>query len=114
MPGCKAKALRDGDGRCFHHSKLPQVVKRRQEARSKGGRKSKLVKMPYIDSIDSIDDLKKILLDCMNELRLCGSDNVISKARAVGFLVNIAAGLIKDADFEQRIAKLESLTDSTS
>lgn len=103
---CRCHAMKSGLY-CFNHSQEPSVVVKRQAARSKGGRRGKIQDAAYIDSLDSIDDLKGVLMDALNELRACGSDNIIQKARTVGFLVNVAAGLIKDGDMEQRIQALE-------
>ena len=111
--GCRTHALKD-DTHCWNHSQRPDIIDKRAAARSKGGRRGKLQDAAYIDSIDSIDDLKAVLADALNELRLCGSENIVGKARAIGYLVNVAAGLLKDGDLEQRIAALESLSESTT
>jgi len=111
MATCATKSCRchamTGQLYCFNHSQEPEVVAKRQAARSKGGRRGKVQDAASIDSIDSIDDLKTVLVDALNELRGCGSDNIISKSRAIAVLVNVAAGLIKDGDMEQRIQALE-------
>ncbi len=114
--GCRAHALRGDDLYCFNHSNEPDVIIRRQAARSKGGRRrGKAGDAASIVSIDGIDDLKAILADALNDLRGSGSENIVGKARAVGYLVNVAAGLIKDGDFEERLEKLEdSLSESMS
>ena len=113
-PGCRAHALKD-DTYCFNHSQRPDVIDKRAAARSRGGRRGKVLEAAYIESIDSIDDLKQVLADALNELRLCGSENIVGKARAIGYLVNVAAGLLKDGDLEQRLSALEeSLAESTS
>ncbi len=103
--GCRAHSLTDGD-LCFSHSQKPEIIQKRNAARSKGGRR-KAHTAQYIDSIDSIDDLKVVLIDALNELRSCGSDNIIQKARTVGFLVKVGSDLLKDGDLEERIAALE-------
>jgi hypothetical protein len=44
--GCKARALHTGDGRCWFHSELPEIVARRKEGRSRGGKVKRKPKVP--------------------------------------------------------------------
>lgn len=102
---CRAHSLTDGN-ECYQHSQDPSIIAQRTEARKRGGRR-KAQQAQHIDSIDSIEDLQAILLSALNELQSCGSENVIGKCRAVGFLVKTAADLLLAGELEERIAKLE-------
>jgi len=102
--GCKANALTD-DTYCFQHSQKPLVMEKRKAARSKGGSRGKL---PVADvTIATVQDVKDIITETLNELRACSSDNIVAKSRAVGYLCGIALTAIEKADMEERIAKLE-------
>jgi len=101
--GCKANAIR-GDQYCFSHSMEPEIVQKRKAARSKGGSRGKL---RVVDSINTIQDVKRIIAETLNEVRSSPTENLIGKARAVGYLCGIALTAIEKADLEERIAKLE-------
>lgn len=103
-PGCKAQALTD-DQYCFSHSTKPLIMEKRKRARSKGGSRGKL-KMTDV-TIATVQDVKDIITETLNELRSCSSDNIVAKSRAVGYLCGIALTAIEKADLEERIAKLE-------
>ncbi len=102
-PGCKANAIR-GDQYCFSHSMAPEIVEKRKTARSKDGSRGKL---RIVDSINTIQDVKRIIAATLNELRSSPTDNVVAKSRAVGYLCGIALVAIEKADLEERIVKLE-------
>jgi len=101
--GCKANALTD-DTYCFQHSQRSDIIERRKQARSKGGSRGKL---RVVDSINTIQDVKRIIAETLNEVRSCGTDNTVGKARAVGYLCGIALTAIEKGDLEARLSKLE-------
>lgn len=109
--GCKAQSLKDGEY-CFQHSQRPEIVEKRKAARSKGGSRGKL---RIVDRINTIQDVKRIITETLNELRSSPTDNIVAKARAIGYLCGVALTTIEKADLEERIARLEeSLAESTS
>ena len=101
--GCKAPALKN-DELCFAHSMKPEIVQKRKAARSKGGSRGKL---RIVDSINTVQDVKRIIAVTLDELRSSPTDNVVAKSRAVGYLCGIALTAIEKADLEERIVKLE-------
>ena len=109
--GCGANSLKD-DKYCFWHSSNPAVVKKRKQARERGGSRGKL---QCNDAIESVADVKRVLTETINELRSSGTQNVVGKARATGYLCSILLVSIEKGDLEERIAKLEELltTDTT-
>ena len=98
------------DEYCYFHSVKPEIVKKRQEASARGGKKGKL--SPRNDNIESIEDVKHILAETVNELRASPTNNVVSRARAVGYLCSILLVALEKGDMEERIAKLESLLEA--
>ena len=112
--GCQAYALR-GEEHCFSHSQKPEVVQKRTMARSKGGSRGKIKIVNTIEAINSVEDVKKIIMETLNELRAAPTNNTVAKARAVGYLCGVALTAIEKADLEERLSKLEeSLAESTS
>ena len=88
---------------------------KRKAARSRGGSRGKAARTDTIEAITSVEDVKRIITDTLNELRAAPTENVIGKARAVGYLCGVALTAIEKADLEERISKLEeSLTESMS
>ncbi len=102
--GCKANALTD-DPFCFQHSQRSDIIEKRKQARSKGGSRGKL---RVVDSIDTIQDVKRIIAETLSEVRSSPTDNTVGKARAIGYLCGIALTAIEKADLEERIVKLET------
>jgi len=95
---------------CFWHS--PKTAEKRKAARRRGGSRGKI---PKNDSIESIEDVKCILMETINELRSCGTDNIVGKSRATGYLCSIMISAFEKSDLETRVAKLEEmLTTSTT
>lgn len=101
--GCKANAIRD-QKYCFSHSTNPETIQKRKQARSKGGSRGKL---RVVDSINTIQDVKRIIAETLNEVRSSPTENIVGKARAIGYLCGIALTAIEKGDLEERIAKLE-------
>ena len=102
-PGCKSYALKsDPDGLCFWHS--PATAEQRRQAGRRGGARGKLERD---DSIETIQDVKRVLAETIRELRTVSTD-VVSRGRCIGYLCSILLTAIKDSDIEQRISALEA------
>jgi len=108
VTGCGAKALKnDPDQRCFMHSSDPLVVERRNKVRLAGGyRQKKQVDDVYVDDIQ---DVKKVLIETLNELRSSPSQNVISKSRAICSVCEILMQVMDKAETKEKNAKIEEL-----
>lgn len=102
--GCKSYAMKD-DEFCFWHS--PKTAERRRKAGKKGGSKGKLP-VQNVD-IRSIEDVKHILAEAISELRASSTESVVAKARALGYLCNVAMVCIEKGELEDRVARLEEL-----
>ena len=110
--GCRANALRD-EALCFAHSTKPEIVKKRDAARRKGGSKGKL-QLQDVD-VQTIEDIRGILSETVSELRSSASENLVSKCRTVGYLCSILLTTLEKSDLEDRISMLEeSLSESTT
>ncbi len=94
-----------GDPYCFWHS--PQTAERRRQAGRKGGSKGKL-QVKGVD-IQSVEDVRRVLSEALSELRASPSENVSTKARAIGYLCSIALVALEKGNLEERIARLEDL-----
>ena len=103
-PDCKANALKS-DNFCFFHSQKPDIVAKRESSQSLGGRKFKTNKDPI--SIESLTDIQAILLETLNEIRCSGTDNIVSKSRAITYVCSIIADIRERTDLEKRIEALE-------
>jgi len=101
---CKANALKSDDF-CFFHSQKPDIVAKRELAQSLGGRKFKTNKEPI--SIESLTDIQAILLETLNEIRCSGTDNIVSRSRAITYICSILADIRERTDLEKRIEALE-------
>jgi hypothetical protein len=102
-PGCKSYALKDSsDGLCFWHSHT--TAEKRRQAGRKGGARGKLDRS---DNIKDMSDVKRILSETIAELRT-DSTNVVSRARAVGYLLSVWVTAYEKSDLEARIAALEA------
>lgn len=108
--GCNAYAMKD-DQHCYFHSQRPEVAKKREEARKRGGSRGKI---PVTDDIETVEDVKRLLSDTLKELRSSPAESVVSKSRAIGYLCQILLTALEKTDIEERICKLEELiADST-
>lgn len=105
-PGCGSYALRNGDGFCYFHSKDPEVIKKRQQDRKKGGRR---VKTQKNDDIKTLEDIRVILAEAINELRSSPSENLVSKYRAVVYACGELRDTLRECDLEKRLEKLEAI-----
>lgn len=104
--GCNAYALKDDpDGLCFWHS--PQTADQRKQAGRKGGARGKVERESL--GIETIEDVKRILVETMIELRGAATENTIGKARAVGYIASILLVALEKSDLEQRVGRLEEL-----
>lgn len=100
--GCRAWAMTN-DEFCFWHS--PKTAEKRREAGRRGGSRGKVQKKS--DVIETIADIKIVLAESLNELRSCGSTDVVKKSRAVAYVCHVLADIIKDSDLERRLRELE-------
>jgi hypothetical protein len=103
--GCKASALKD-DVFCFFHSQKPRIIAKRAIAQSRGGRKSKIHKEPV--SMKSLEDIQVILLEALNEIRCSGTENTVSKSRAIAYICLSLANIQDRIDLEKRIEAIEN------
>jgi hypothetical protein len=99
----------DPAGLCFWHN--PETAEARRQAGRRGGRRGKVELQEF--AIDTIDDVKRVLVESLNELRQAGSESITAKSRAVGYLCSILIMAIERGDLELRVSKLENqlLTD---
>ena len=105
-PGCKSYALKgDPSGLCFWHS--PATADRRRKAGKKGGSRGKLP--VEVMDINSIKDVRDILAEAISELRASSTESIVAKARALGYLCNVAMVCIEKGELEDRVARLEEL-----
>lgn len=104
FPNCKANALKN-DKFCFFHSQRPEIIEKQKQARIKAGKSRK----KHIDGrkIENVSDVLKILSEALNEVRNSPTENVVSKARAIGFLANVCLTALEKGTFEERLTKLE-------
>lgn len=108
--GCGAAAMRN-DKYCFFHSAAPETVKRRKKAQKRGGARGKSKRS---DSIESVQDVKNVLAEAINELRSSGTQNTIAKTRVIGYLAGVMLAAIEKGDIEERVAQLERTHDSVT
>jgi hypothetical protein len=101
---CKANALKSDDF-CFFHSQKPEIISKRELAQSRGGSKSKIYKEPI--SIESLSDIQTILLETLNEIRCSGTENIVSKSRAIAYICFILSDMKERIDLEKRVEVLE-------
>lgn len=101
---CKAYALQ-GQDRCFMHSDDPEIVKKRKDAQIRGGKKGKL--QTELKECYNLDDLKEILSSEVHSLISSPTNSVVSRARAVAYVIKVLAELIEKSDIELRVAALE-------
>lgn len=104
-PGCGNYAMK-GDDRCYFHSEKPEIIRKRQGDRKRGGRRTKTVRN---GDIRTLEDIRVILAEAINELRSCGSENVVSKARAIAYCCGELRDCLREADLEKRLEKLEAI-----
>ena len=109
--GCKAYAMKDpgedpaAAGFCFWHN--PATAERRRKAGKVGGSKSKVHRQSL--EIETIEDVKRVLVETLTELRGAATENIIGKVRAVGYIANILLVALEKSDLEARVSKLEEL-----
>lgn len=102
--GCKAPALKL-DEYCYWHSENTKE-QRKRSARKGGSRK--LLQVESVP-IETVEDVKRIISEAINELRLAPSESLVSKARAIGYLASVLMDAIEKSDMEKRISELERL-----
>ena len=97
-PGCKAYALRD-DTYCFFHS--DQTAERRKLASRSGG--SKLKKPVIRHDIETISDVRGVLVDTLQELQGADIPDLLSKIRVIIYLCTALAKVIELERLEKRV-----------
>jgi len=102
--GCNAPALKDGEY-CFFHSE--KTKEQRKRSASKGGSRRRI----HVEDvpIETVEDVKRILAEAVNELRGSASESLVSKARAIGYLASVLMDAFEKSDIENRITELEKL-----
>ena len=108
--GCNAHAMKD-DQHCYFHSQKPEIIKKREEARKRGGQRGKLA---VEDDVETVEDVLKLLSDTLNELRSSPAESVVSKSRAIGYLCSILLTALEKNDMEERLCKLEEMLDEST
>ena len=104
-PNCKTNALQNDDF-CFFHSQKPYIVAKRKLAQSRGGRKTQIHREPV--SIESLTDIKAILLETLNEIRCSSTENIVSRARTIAYMCLILANIQDRVDLEKRVEAIEN------
>lgn len=95
----------DPDGLCFWHSE--KTKERRRQAGKVGGSRGKVQRQAL--EIETIEDVKRILVETITELRGAATENIIGKARAIGYIGNILLVALEKSALEARVSKLEEL-----
>ena len=103
--GCKASALKDDDF-CYFHSQKPDIIVKRVLARSRGGRNYRIDKDPV--AIDSLKDIKAILVEALNEVSSSGTENIVAKYRTIAYICLILANIQDRIDLEKRVEAIEN------
>jgi len=100
---CKCSAL-SGEKLCYWHSDTTKA--KRLKASGKGGAavNSKVPRIP----LRNMGDVLELLEQTVDDVRRFRSPQAIARARAVGYLCQIAAGVLEKADLEARLDALEA------
>jgi hypothetical protein len=104
VDGCKAPVLKN-DEYCYFHS--PNTKEQRQKSARRGGNRKK-INVDYVP-IETVEDIKRLIAETINELRASPTENRISKARAIGYLASVLIDAIEKSDLESRMSELEKL-----
>ncbi len=96
--GCKASALREGDGRCFFHSEIPAIVAKRNVGRIKGGKAVRQTPAPK-----TLAELTKLI-----GVLLAKAVDGHKPDAATSNLCQVALRAFELSELEQRMKKLES------
>jgi len=103
---CQAHALRDAEY-CFYHS--PDHADEVAEARRLGGqrrRKERIVAGAYdFEGLSTVESLRRLVE--VAAIDTLGLENSVSRARTLGFLVQVASRLMETNELEARIEELE-------
>ena len=102
---CKAKNMKHSQF-CFYHN--PETKTELRKASAKGGKQNihKPSKSLSNTEINSIQDVPKLLIDCITEIRN-GNTESIRSANAIGYLSNILLRAFELTDLENRIKLIE-------
>jgi len=102
--GCNAPALKDGEY-CYWHSE--KTKEQRKRSASKGGSRRRI----HVEDvpIETVEDVKHIIVEAINELRGSASENLVSKTRAIGYLASVLMDAFEKNDIENRISELEKI-----
>ena len=102
---CRARALK-GSNYCFFHSKEKEVIKKRKQASTKGGRSSK-VRISYPrDNIplNNISEVLEMLEKVINEVRMGNIE--VNRANSIGYLSSL---MLKGFDQMDVVTKIQSI-----
>lgn len=103
-----------GSRYCFFHD--PEAAEARLEARRAGGRERsrRLVTLPETESdlrLDTVADVTRLLGDTINRVRKGTLD--VRVANTVGYLAGVLLRSLEVGDLEDRLARLEAVSDRT-
>jgi hypothetical protein len=98
--GCKAQALRNGDGRCWFHSELPEVITARAQGRSRGG-STKRTRVPR-----TLSDLRDVLSQAL--ARATSDPDKPPDLRVVSRLGQTLTRLYELTELEDKLKRLEA------
>lgn len=100
---CNARAMH-GSTFCFSHN--PSEKDRKHEAVTKGGRSRKNIELNLLPlKIDSIHDVKELLIETINEIR--GGKMQPKVANSIAYLSISLIKILEVSEVEERIKRLE-------
>jgi hypothetical protein len=104
---CRAAPLRDGDFCVFHDPEHADVV---QEARRAGGQRRKkeaAVATAYdFEGLSNIPDIRRLVEVAAYDA--LGLENSLGRVRALGYLAQVATGLLEKGELADQIADLQA------
>ena len=105
---CRAHAMRKVKF-CISHN--PKAVELKKAATAKGGRNrrtfNRAAKPPKKAAVRSIEDVKALLFQTLEDLRNGTLDTDL--ARAVGYLAGVTAKVVETVQLEERVDNIEEL-----
>jgi len=104
---CDAQAIKK-DRYCFAHSQLPEIIKKRAEAKSIGGqhgRKKMLTPADDEISVKSPHQIIDLLETTINDVRM--NRIATNQANCIGYLCNIMTKVFEQDQLEDRITTIE-------
>ena len=89
------------DGFCFWHSPSPATAEKRRAAGKRGG--SRLKKPVIRHDIETIADVRGVLVDTLRELQDADITDVLSRIRVIVYLCTSLAKIIELERVEKRV-----------